>query len=127
LEIKQNYRKNLRLFNETGGQTGGSKKPSAVDTTVDYFLNEPKGRKILDAYCKIVRTYREANVSLMVNEGYQLKLRESGTVRKSGTLRPVRETPVFEAVGRKNLSEASEKVMQSQLARIGKNNPNRPA
>jgi len=30
-----------------------------------------------------MRTYREANASLMVNEGYQLKLREPGTVKKT--------------------------------------------
>ena len=60
-----------------------SEKPSEVDVRVDYFLNNPEGQEILDAYCNILRTYREANASLMVNEGYQLTLREPGTAKKT--------------------------------------------
>ena len=60
-----------------------SEKLSETDVRVDYFLNNPEGQNILDAYCNILRTYREANASLMVNEGYQLKLREPGTVKKT--------------------------------------------
>ncbi len=94
---KQVFAKNLDLFDKITGKDIESKKPpSEVDVRVDYFLNNPDGQKILAAYCEIVRTYKEANASLMVNEGYRLQLREKGTVRKPDTLGPVSEASELE-------------------------------
>lgn len=66
---------------------------SDTDIRMRYFLADPNGRKIFDAYRQIVQTYKDANAALTLNGGYKMHLRDHAAVQ--GKVRAADEQDVL--------------------------------